>query len=258
MRLLGQYITMHFKAQLQYRASFILMTFGQFLVPFTVFYGFFLMFERFGGIPGWTFYEVAMCFAVAHFSFSLAECFVRGFDSFSQLIVSGDFDRLMLRPRNLAFQVVGSKFDFTRIGRLVQAFIILFVALQGLELQWTIGKGLLLLGMIIGGLVTFSGVFILTATLCFWTVTGLEIANLITDGGRELNQFPLSIYEKKFRQFFTIIIPFGMTNYYPMLYLLNKGGTPWYGAAPLCGVAFFIVCVSIWYKGVKKYQSTGS
>lgn len=258
MGLLIQYMKIHLKAQLQYRTAFVLITIGQFFVPFSVFYGFYLVFDQFGGIPGWTFFEVAMCFAVAHFAFSLSEGFIRGFDLFSQLIVSGDFDRLLLRPRNLALQVIGSKFDFSRMGRLVQSLLILLIALKGLPLTWTPTKILTLVGMILGSTVTFSGIFILVATLCFWTVNGLEVANLFTDGGRELNQFPLSVYEKKFRQFFTFVIPFGLTNYYPMLYLLDKGAPWYYALLPGSGILFLCVCLSVWYRGVKRYQSTGS
>ena len=83
------------------------------------------MFERFGQIQGWSFYEVTLCFAITHMSFSLSECFSRGFDAFSSLVASGDFDRLLVRPRSTVLQVLGSKFEFSRFGRLFRACIVL-------------------------------------------------------------------------------------------------------------------------------------
>jgi len=119
MRLYFKYMSILFKSQMQYRTSFLLLCAGQFFVPFAVFAGMYFLFERFGGLPGWTFHEAALCFGVIHMAFSLAECFVRGFDAFSRLIVHGGFDRLLVRPRGTVIQVLGSNFEFTRFGRML-------------------------------------------------------------------------------------------------------------------------------------------
>lgn len=57
--------------------------------------------------------------------FSLAETFARGFDQFSSIIGNGTFDRIMVRPRSSVLQVLGQRIEFTRLGRMVQAVIIL-------------------------------------------------------------------------------------------------------------------------------------
>ncbi|GIQ66802.1 hypothetical protein PACILC2_53700 [Paenibacillus cisolokensis] len=55
MRLYVKYLMIVFKSQMQYRASFWLMTLGQLLVPFSIFAGVYLLFERFGQLKGWHF-----------------------------------------------------------------------------------------------------------------------------------------------------------------------------------------------------------
>src|SRR5690606_34008481 len=127
-----------FKSQMQYRTSFWLMSFGQFFIPLSVFAGLYFLFERFGQLRGWDFYEVALCFAVIHMAFALAECFARGFDSFSTLVTSGDFDRVLVRPRGTVVQVLGSKFEFTRIGRLLQSILVLTWAIANLPIDWSL------------------------------------------------------------------------------------------------------------------------
>lgn len=260
MRLYLQYIAILFKSQLQYRTSFLLMSLGQFFIPFSMFAGLYLLFERFGQIKEWSFFEVALCFAVIHMSFSISECFARGFDSFSTLIISGDFDRLLVRPRNTILQVLGSKFEFTRVGRLLQSLIVLIWAIASLPIDWTLLKGLTLLLMITSGVFIFTGIFMLAATMCFWTVQGLEAANIFTDGGRELAQYPLNIYKKWVTRFFTFVIPFGTVNYLPLLYLLDKTDGPAvpYVLAPLAGFLFILPCLAVWQFGVRHYRSTGS
>ncbi|MFC5471746.1 ABC transporter permease [Cohnella suwonensis] len=260
MKLFGKYLLILFKSQMQYRASFWLLSFGQFFIPFSVFAGLYFMFERFGQIQGWQFYEVALCFGVIHMAFSISECFGRGFDMFSSLVASGDFDRLLVRPRGTVVQVLGSKFEFTRIGRLLQSLIVLGWAIAGLDVSWTLPKIVTLILMIASGVFIFTGIFILVAAMCFWTIQGLEIANIFTDGGREMAQYPLNIYQKWVVRFFTYVIPFGCANYLPLLYVLGKtDGSPLpYMLSPLAGFAFIVPCLLVWRIGVRHYRSTGS
>ncbi len=245
---------------MQYRTSFFLLSFGQFFIPFAVFAGLYFMFERFGQIKGWEFFEVALCFAIIHIAFSVSECFARGFDSFSSLIVNGEFDRLLVRPRNTVVQVLGSKFEFTRVGRLLQSTSVLVWALMNLSINWDVIKVLTLIFMTISGVLIFVGIYILAATMCFWTVQGLEVANIFTDGGREMAQYPLNIYQKWVTKFFTYVIPFGTVNYLPLNYILGKsdGNDLLYLLTPVIGSLFILPCLIVWKIGVRHYRSTGS
>ncbi len=260
MNLYFKYLLILFKSQMQYRTSFWLLSFGQFFIPFFVFAGLYFMFERFGQIKGWNFYEVALCFAVIHMAFAISECLARGFDAFSSLVGSGDFDRLLVRPRSTVVQVLGSKFEFTRIGRLLQSVIVFIWALGSLSIEWNAFKAVTLFLMVASGIFIFTGIFILAATLCFWTIQGIELANIFTDGGREMAQYPLNIYHKWVTRFFTFVIPFGCVNYLPLMYILDKtDGSGWlYMLTPLAGIVFIVPCLLVWQIGVRHYRSTGS
>jgi len=158
---------------MEYRLSFWLLSLGQFLVSFTSFAAAFFLFERFGNIKGWSFYEVALCFAVIHIAFSITECFARGFDTFSTLVSKGEFDRILVRPRNTVIQVIGSRFEFSRAGKLLQGLGVLVFSLINLSIEWDIFKVITLILMIVSGIFIFTGIFILAATLCFWTIQGI-------------------------------------------------------------------------------------
>lgn len=260
MRLYIRYLTIHLKSQLQYRTSFLLLSVGQFFIPFMVFGGLYFMFERFGELKGWSFFEVTLCFAVIHLSFSISECFARGFDAFSSLVGNGEFDRLLVRPRSTVIQVLGSKFEFTRAGRLMQGLIVLVWSIANLPQIWTLTKGITLLFMIMNGVFVFTGIFILAATFCFWTIQAIEVANVFTDGGREMAQYPLNIYEKWVTRFFTFIIPFGCVSYLPLMYVLDKkeGSLLTGMLVPFGGLLFLLPCLAVWQIGVRHYRSTGS
>lgn len=260
LHLIVQYAKLWLKSQLIYKTSFILLCIGQFFVPFFVFLGAYLLFDQFKTLDGWAFSEVALLYGTIHIAFALSESIVRGFDSFSSLVVSGDFDRILVRPVSTVVQVVGSKFEFTRIGRLIQGTIIFIWAITHIAVQWTFLKMFTVFFMIIGGVFIMSGLFIIFATMSFWTIQGLEFANIFTDGGREMSQYPISIYAKPIRKFFTFVVPFAAVNIYPLRYLLDQPGytSHLYAFMPLAAVLFIIPALMIWSFGVKHYKSTGS
>ena len=255
-----KYIRMIIKSIMQYRLSMWLTIIGQFFSSFFAFFGIYLLFQRFGTIAGWSFAEVAVCFAVIQIAFATTECIARGFDLFSRFVVGGDFDRLLLRPRSTILQVFGSSFELSRLGRLIQSFFVMGIALSLLDIQMDFFRIVTLVLMVVSGVFIFTGIFMLGATICFFTVQGLEVVNIFTDGGREIASYPLSIYNKWLARFFTFIIPFGCINYLPLLYIVGRadGNEILYMLSPLFGVLFIVPCIIIWRFGVKHYLSTGS
>jgi ABC-2 type transport system permease protein len=84
--------------------------------------------------------------------------------------------------------------------------------------------------------------------------------NIVTYGGVESGQYPLSIYSPKFRLFFTFIIPLGSVAYYPLATALRLENFPLWMAVlfPLSGIFFLYLCCQAWEFGVRHYHSTGS
>lgn len=256
-KLYGHYFSMHLKSSMQYKASFLMTCIGQFLVSFNVFLGVFFMFQRFHKVDKFSYEDALLCFGIFLMAFSLAECFFRGFDSFSSIIRNGEFDRIMVRPRNNILQVLGSRIEFTRIGRILQSIVMLTYAIIKRPLDWNVGKVLTVIAMILGGAVIFSGLFLIYASLCFFTLEGLEFMNIFTDGAREFGKYPINIYGKRIFQLCTFIIPYTLVQFYPLLYLLDKGKW-WYSLMPLMACLFIIPCLVLWRIGVRHYQSNGS
>ncbi|MGE5654362.1 MAG: ABC transporter permease [Bacillota bacterium] len=253
-----------FLSQMQYRASFIMMAVGNFVVTFIEFLGVWALFDRFGTIGGWTLPEVALFYGIVHVAFACSEAWSRGFDTFGRQVQSGEFDRFLLRPRSIALQMLGQDFQLMRVGRALQGLLVLFWAVRTLGIKWTLAKAVLLLGSIVGGCLLFSGLFVLQATMCFWTVETVQLANTVTNGGVQTAQYPLSVYSKGLRNFFIFIIPLASVAYFPVVAILGKAdplGSPLWlqWASPLAGLAFFLVAIRVFAGfGVRHYCSTGS
>lgn len=263
LRLYLRYLGISIRSQMQYRASFIMLSIGTFATTAAEFVGVVALFDRFGSLRGWTLAEIALFYGITNIAFALAEAWARGFDTFAGMVKSGEFDRVLLRPRSTALQVAGQELQLMRVGRMVQGLFVLIWGATALSVSWTIGRIVLLIAAILGGACLFGGLFILQATLCFWTVDSIEIANTLTYGGVETARFPLTIYRDWFRRFFTFGVPLACVTYFPALAILGRpdplGTSLWFQSlAPLVGFIFLLIALLIWRFGVRHYRSTGS
>jgi len=251
------------RVQMQYRASFAMASAGLMLAMAFELTGIWMLFSRFGTLRGWTLPEVAVLFGIVDAAFALAECFGRGFDVFPDLLKSGDFDRVLLRPRSAAFQVAAREIQLMRVGRFGVGMFALVWGASRLGVDWNAARIGLVVAAIAGGACLFGGLFVLQATLAFWTTESLEVVNATTYGGVEMARFPISIYRKWFRRIFIWIIPLAAVNYLPLHAVTGRpdalGSPTWLQwASPLAGVAFLLICLRVWKVGVRRYASTGS
>ena len=144
------YISINIRSMMQYKTSFFLSAMGQFLVSFNVFLGIFFMFRRFRTVEDFSYGEVLLCFSIVLLEFSLAEMFVRGFDAFSGIVRSGEFDRILVRPQNEILQVLGSRFELSRIGRMIQAIVMFVYGVANSHVNWNLSKAVTVIFMMIG------------------------------------------------------------------------------------------------------------
>lgn len=258
MKLYIKSLKLHLKSMLEYKASFIISFLSQILVFFSYYFIILALFDKFNNIKGFTLYEVLLCFSIIQFGYAFCETFARGVDQFDNLIIRGDFDRLLLRPKSLILQVLCSDADYIKLSRLIQAIIVMVIALIKLNISWNLLKVFTLLFMILSSIVIFFGIFLLAASYCFITVQGLEVRNVFTDGGKHMAQYPIGIFKKGFVMFFTFIIPYAFVNYYPLLYFLGKSNNNFYAFSPIIVFIYLIPCFISFKLGAKKYASTGS
>lgn len=258
-----RFISLSIKAQLQYRASFVMQALGGWMVSASEYAALWALFSRFERLDQWRLAEVAVFYGVVNVAWAWAEGIGRGFDDFGNLVRQGEFDRVLLRPRSTVLQLLGRELTLRRVGRVIQGSVALTWGLSSLGLVASPGTWLWLGAAILGGIALFLGLLLLQATLAFWTVESLEAMNALTYGGVATAQYPLSIYPGWLRLLFTLVVPLGCFAYFPVvgaLGLEDPLGTSraWQAISPLLGFAFFGLGLIAWRYGVKHYTSAGS
>jgi ABC-2 type transport system permease protein len=188
----------------------------------------------------------------------------RGFDyPFELMMQNGTFDTLLIRPHGGFFQVLASEFQLRRLGRTVQGLAVLAYALAQNNIVWTLPKLGLIPLTILSGTLIYTGLIVIGATICFWTIKTPEVLNALTFGGKEMVSYPLNIYNRVLRTLFLSVVPVGFSCYPAALLLLNRHDphglppvTAWF--APVVAGLFLGVAWCFFQFGVSKYQSVGS
>lgn len=255
-----KYVSMHIKSSFEYRLSMLMIALSQVVISGGELLSVYLLFLQFESVGEWTFYETALVFGIVLTVFALCECFARGYDEFPKLIKHGDLDRMLVRPVNIHKQIFGSKIEFSKLGRVVMGLTVSIIALINLNIQWTFWKVVVLILTYICGCLVNWGIFMIGAGISIFTIDNLEFINIMTNGSKELANYPINIYKKWLTRIFTFVIPIACFNYLPLSYILGKGSLPRivYAISPALGMLFVIPCLLFMNWALKKYQSTGT
>jgi ABC-2 type transport system permease protein len=252
------------RSQLQYRTAFLLACLGQLLNSAIELCGIWALFARFGSLPGWSLAQVAFFFGFANSAFSIADAFGNGFETLGTTqIRTGEFDRMLLRPRSVVLQLTARDFALRRAGRLASGVGALLWASTELGLSWDLARASLFAFAWISAVSLFCAIIVLHGLISFWTVDSLELMHVLSYGGVETLQYPITIYARWFRRVFTFVVPFACVSYFPLIAVLGiddpLGSPRWFQLlAPLAGPLFLVLSLAAFQLGVRRYTSTGS
>ncbi|MDF2925128.1 MAG: hypothetical protein K0R57_4042 [Paenibacillaceae bacterium] len=219
-----------------------------------------LLFSRFGDIGEWSVERIILIYALAVASFGLAESLCRGFDYFPwQMLRSGEFDRVLLRPCSLFIQVAASRFHLHRLMRPVTGICAVIWTLNRMDVPFSLRNLALLTMALTGGTIVYCGVFVLTSGLAFFTVKGLDWIYILTNASYQITRCPEPYMPRVLKGMFLFLPPVLPVSFYPAAAVCGWGYPAWTGYLPLpAGLAFMAVALVIWQIGVRHYQSTGS
>lgn len=258
MSILINYFILHLKIRLQYKISFIFSLIAQLIVVLLELFVIQSMFSKFKLLEEYNINELYLNFSIIWLGYSLAQSFGRGFDKFSNIIKNGNFDILLIRPQNIFIQIIGSDFYFEKFSRIISTLILFIYSSIKVVNNMSILKIYLLITMILGAFIISLAIFIIGASICFYTIEGLEFINIFSDGTKQLAQYPMNIYNKIIKKVFTFIIPITLINYYPIEYLSGRSNSIIYAITPTIACLSIIPAIALFKYGLKKYKSSGS
>jgi ABC-2 type transport system permease protein len=256
-------IMMWVRSSLAYPASFVLMLVSGMLITGLDFVAVLLMFSHIQSFGGFSLGEMAVLYGTASIALGTADLITGSIERVGQRIRTGELDVWLIRPVPAFLQAAADNFALRRLGRPLQAAVVLVIGLRMLDLDWTVAKGIVLAVSLVTGTVIFGAVFVLGAAFQFISIDSTELANSFTYGGQQLTQYPLSIFGREILRAVTFVVPLAFVNYYPVLFVLGKptplGLPSWIGLlAPAVAVMMTALASLAWRGGLRRYRSTGS
>ena len=258
-------ISVQIRSQMQYRIPFLLEFVTVAFITALEYGALAMVFDQFENLKGWSLGQVAFIYGLAELAFGIMDMVFSGFDPgvFGLKVRRGSFDQILLRPVNITLQIFGSKFVLRRIGKIIVGIGIFAYAIQLVDISWDPIKIYLVATMVFSQVLFFGGLFVIGATITFWTVEAIEGINIFTYGGTYMISHPMHIYPNFLRRFFTFIVPAIFLNYYPAVYIFElpdpfhmPAWAPFF--APIAGIIILTAAFLFWQVGLRQYQSTGT
>ncbi|MBO5209857.1 MAG: ABC-2 family transporter protein [Lachnospiraceae bacterium] len=246
------------KSKMSYRADFIISTIGMLFTNVAGFITFWLIFQNFPQISGWTYHEMLFLYGFSMLALTPVQCFFDNNWNLSRAIHSGDFIKYCFRPINLFFYYMSEVFDIKGLGQFAFGIGTLAYSWNKLGLPLSFRN---IAGLIIG--VLSASLFMIAlmnfaSALHFWIVGATSVMILIFKF-KDYARYPITIFNKFFQFVFSFIIPIGFMTYYPSLFILHQERISILTyLTPVFGIVFVYLSYLFWMKGARQYSGTGS
>jgi ABC-2 type transport system permease protein len=254
-----RFISQHLKAILEYQADFVIAMAAAMLTQLLGFIFLWVVYGRIPDIQGWLFWEVAFIYAMIFFTEGFASLFFEGIWRISGLVNMGDLDRFLVRPVSPILQVLGSAVGMNGVGNLLIGGVIIFQSLQHIELDWTVGKTAFAVLLLVSAVVIRTSIYLAACSSVFWTHSpGNAFGNMMHTLS-DFAKFPITIYSLGVQALIAIIVPYAFISFFPAAYIFGKSDWGPLGLlSPL--VALYCAALAVWifYRGLRKYESTGN
>jgi ABC-2 type transport system permease protein len=260
----GHYVRiarMWVRSSLAYPASFWTLTVSSFLITLLDFVGLALIFHTVDQLGTFDLHEIALLYGASGVGIGVADLLIGSVEQIGVHVRTGTLDAMMTRPVPLLVQICADRFALRRLGRIAQAIVVFGYGAWWVD--WTPGRVLLAVVMVIAGSAIFFSFFVAFSCVQFWTVDSTEVANAFTYGGNTMTQYPMTIFPSGVVKSLTFLIPVAFVNWYPCLAILGRSdpfGMPsWFAVlSPVVAVLTLVVAGVAWRTGVRHYTSTGS
>ena len=218
-----------------------------------------LLFSKIKALAGWSFHEVLFIYGFAAIPRALNLLL---FDNIwllpTRYVQEGELDRLLVRPVNTFFHLLGEKFGYDGFGILGLALLIIGYAGSHLPIAFGIGDYLIMTVFALCGGLVYMATNLMAASLAFYFTRVQEVMQLIW-GLNLFGTYPINIFIKPIRFVILFVIPFAYTGFVPAAFFLRREK---FLPLALLGIPVSILFALLAYlffkRGLKRYSSTGS
>ncbi|MFB6203475.1 MAG: ABC transporter permease [Candidatus Nanohaloarchaea archaeon] len=259
LRIYRHYFVQYLKSRLVYQGDTYINFVGRFIevASSVAFLG--LIFTQVEQIQGWTFNELLFLAGFGGTIMNLHHFFFMNIYRFGEdYVLSGDFDRFLVRPLNPLFQVYADGVNDSSIPKLIGNFAMMVYAASALGIAVTPAKILYLVPAVVSGVLVFASIYLAFSATAFWLGKSQQLIWVLFNIS-DFRKYPYGIYALPVQVLLITLIPFAFATFFPATYFLQKGDWGTMQMLSLvAGPVFFSIAYRFWQHGVENYSSTGS
>ena len=261
---MGMYTKTIMRAWFQYRTDAFLSSLTVLLREATSVIVIYFTLLKFGSLGGWNIYEMLFLYSLLYLTYGIMIIFFTGLRDFGKTVRNGDFDRFMLRPRGLLFQIIFTNADwFAAVGHGGLGIFLFLVSANKVGIIWSIEKGIYYLFAVAGGVLIQGAIFLLLATLNIYLLETNSLKEVFYWNMRKFAGYPVSIFHKAIQVCMIYVVPFAFVNYFPAQYILRKEDMAQYPEmfmylTPVLGLGMYLLAYGFWRYSIKFYKSSGN
>ena len=140
------------KAWFQYRVDAFLRIFAVMARESTAVIIMYITFLSFKNIGGWTINELLFLFSFMFLTYGIFIIFFTGLRDFQYMVIQGDLDKLLIRPRGVLFQLLASNSDwFAALGHGLLGIVVFIYSSSKISIEWTMQKIILACSCVCSG-----------------------------------------------------------------------------------------------------------
>ncbi len=258
------YTKMIFRSWFQYKVDAVLRSLAVFLREATGIIVVYFTLLKFENLNGWNIYEMLFLFSLIYVTYGILIIFFTGLRDFGRTVRSGGFDRYILRPRGLLYQLIFANADwFAAVGHGGLGVLLFVLSAAKIGVVWTPLRALYYITAIFGGVLIQGAIFLFLATLNIYLLETNSIKEVFYWNARRFAGYPVSIFHKAIQFAMIYVVPFAFVNYFPAQFLLRKDDMSAYPAffmylTPLVGIVMYLLAYGFWRISIKYYKSSGN
>ena len=261
---MGVYTKTIMKAWFQYRSSALLSSFTVFFREATGIIVIYFTLMKFGTLGDWNIYEMLFLFSLLFLTYGIMIIFFTGLRDFGKTVRNGDFDRFILRPRGLLFQIIFTNADwFAAVGHGGLGIVLFILSANKVGIKWSMGNAIYYVFTVLGGVLIQGAIFLFLAILNIYLLETGSLKELFYWNMRKFAGYPISIFSKAIQICMIYVVPFAFVNYFPAQYLLHKADMAQYPTVymyitPVVGLGMYLLAYGFWMYSLKYYKSSGN
>ncbi|HOO31565.1 MAG TPA: ABC-2 family transporter protein [Thermotogota bacterium] len=248
-KLIWRYFKFNLSAQMEYRANFLIQTFGMVLNDVFLLFFWWILFGKVGMINDYQMGDMMLVYSVVTISFGISLVFFGNLLNMTEIIIKGELDSYLLLPQEELSHILVSRISLGAMGDFIFGMLLFFFTPYASAVNF-----LILIGVSILASFIFTGFNIIFQSLTFYIGNSTTLARVLPESVLTFSLNPPSIFNGAVRIILFTAIPSMYFSFIPIS-IIKEFNLLSVLILVAAAIIFMGIGILLFKRGLKKYES---